>query len=134
MKKLSKPTDSELEILQILWENSPRTVREVNEILNKKRETGYTTTLKFMQIMFEKGLVSREKSGKTHFYTAEVQEQDIQQALLDRFIDRVFKGSASKLMMQALGRKQASPEELKEMQEILKNLEDENKDKSDGSN
>lgn len=134
MKKLPKPTDSELEILQVLWENSPRTVREVNDILSKKRETGYTTTLKLMQIMFEKGLVSREKKGKTHIYSAEVGENDIQEELLDRFIDKVFKGSASKLMLQALGRKKSSPEELKEIQELLKNFEKDNNNESFESN
>jgi len=132
MSKLPKPTDSELEILQVLWENSPRTVREVNEILNKKKETGYTTTLKLMQIMLEKGLVSREREGKTHLYTAIAKENDTQKELLDKFIDKVFQGSASKLMMQALGRKKPSAAEIKEIQEILKDLEKDNT--SDESN
>ena len=132
MSKLPKPTDSELEILQILWENSPRTVREVNDILNRKKETGYTTTLKLMQIMLEKGLVSREREGKTHLYTAIAKENDTQKELLDKFIDKVFQGSASKLMMQALGRKKPSAAEIKEIQEILKDLEKDNT--SDESN
>lgn len=132
MSKLPKPTDSELEILQILWENSPRTVREVNDILNKKKETGYTTTLKLMQIMLEKGLVSREREGKTHLYTAIAKENDTQKELLDKFIDKVFQGSASKLMMQALGRKKPSSAEIKEIQEILRGLEKD--DTSDESN
>ena len=132
MSKLPKPTDSELEILQVLWKNSPRTVREVNEILNKKKETGYTTTLKLMQIMLEKGLVSREREGKTHLYTAIAKENDTQKELLDKFIDKVFQGSASKLMMQALGRKKPTAAEIKEIQEILKDLEKDNT--SDESN
>ena len=132
MSKLPKQTDSELEILQILWENSPRTVREVNDILNRKKETGYTTTLKLMQIMLEKGLVSREREGKTHLYTAIAKENDTQKELLDKFIDKVFQGSASKLMMQALGRKKPSAAEIKEIQEILKDLEKDNT--SDESN
>jgi len=122
MKSL-KPTDSELEILQLLWEQSPQTVREVNEKLSKTRETGYTTTLKIMQIMYEKGLVSRTKSGKTHLYTAAVNEEEAQSQLLDRFIDKVFKGSAARLMMQALGNKKTSEKELKEIREILQKIE-----------
>jgi len=134
MSKQSKPTDSELEILQILWAQGACTVREVNDKLNanQEKEIGYTTTLKHMQIMFDKGLVSRTKSGKTHIYHAEVSEDDTQNALLDRFIDKVFKGSASSLMLQALGRKKASPDEIKEIQEILKKLDKDNE--SDVSN
>lgn len=132
MPKLPKPTDSELEILQILWANGPSTVREVNDQLNELKETGYTTTLKHMQIMFDKGLVSRERNGKTHIYNAEVSEDDTQNALLDRFIDKVFKGSATSLMLQALGRKKASKEEIEEIQKILKKLDKDNE--SDVSN
>ena len=128
MAKLPKPTDSELGILQILWAQGACTVREVNDKLNEneEKEIGYTTTLKHMQIMFEKGLVSRSKSGKTHVYTAEVSEGDTQNALLDRFIDKVFKGSATSLMLQALGRKKASAEEIKEIKQILKELDKDN--------
>lgn len=128
MKEMHKPTDSELEILHILWEKSPCTVREVNDALNQKQETGYTTTLKFMQIMFEKGLVTREKSGKTHLYTAAVTEEQTQSQMLDRFIDKVFKGSAARLMMQALGSKKASPSEVEELRKMLDHLENQDKD------
>ena len=98
MKKL-KPTDSELEILQILWEKETATVREINDLLNLEKEVGYTTTLKIMQIMHEKGLLSRESSGRQHIYKAEVQQTEVQQSLLGRFIDATFKGDATALVI-----------------------------------
>ncbi|MDW7691561.1 BlaI/MecI/CopY family transcriptional regulator [Flammeovirgaceae bacterium SG7u.111] len=121
--QLPKPTESELEILQLLWEFGPSTVRFVNDKLNSLKETGYTTTLKLMQIMFDKGLVDRERSGKTHIYEALAKEEDTQIELLDRFVDKVFKGSATKLMLQALGRKKASPEELEQIRKLLDDME-----------
>ncbi len=121
--QLPKPTESELEILQLLWEFGPSTVRFVNDKLNSLKETGYTTTLKIMQIMFDKGLVDRERSGKTHIYQALAKEEDTQIELLDRFVDKVFKGSATKLMLQALGRKKSSPEELEQIRKLLDDME-----------
>jgi len=118
-----KPTESEYEVLQSLWKNGPSTVRQVNEELSQKREVGYTTTLKIMQIMHEKGLLSREKSGKTHIYQAEISQSATQQAMLDRFVERTFEGSAMQLVMQALGNHKASPEELSQIRAYLDELE-----------
>ena len=103
-----KPTDKELEILRLLWKNGPSTVREVNDQRNEGKEVGYTTTLKFMQIMFEKGLVSREKQGKTHIYKAEATKENTQNQLLNKLLDTAFDGSAMKLVMQALGNRKSS--------------------------
>jgi BlaI family transcriptional regulator, penicillinase repressor len=117
-----KPTDSELEILHVLWANGPATVRQVNENLSQFREIGYTTTLKFMQLMHEKGLLTREETGKSHTYTAAVSQTDTQQTLLDRFVETTFKGSASTLVMQALGNHKTTPNELAEIRELLDRL------------
>ncbi|MCG8384568.1 MAG: BlaI/MecI/CopY family transcriptional regulator [Cytophagales bacterium] len=118
-----KPTEKELEILQVLWTQGPATVRAVNDRLGKGREIGYTTTLKLMQIMFDKGLVSRQKEGKTHIYSAEISEEKTQNQLLDRLLDTAFKGSAMKLVMQALGHKKPSKEELEEIRKYIDQLE-----------
>ena len=120
---IGKPTDSELEILHILWELGPSNVRTVNERLNTRRDVGYTTTLKLMQIMFEKGLVSREEDGRTHNYTAIVTENDTQGILLQQFMDNAFRGSASKLVLQALGNHDASAAELDEIKALIAQLE-----------
>ncbi len=117
-----KPTESELEILQILWEKKSCTVREVHEILERNKEAGYTTTLKLMQIMHEKGLVSRDTSSKTHVYKALVNQQKTQQHLVSRMIDNVFNGSASRMVMQALGNHKASKEELEAIKQYLEEL------------
>lgn len=114
-----KPTESELEILQILWQKGQATVREVHEEITQVKEAGYTTTLKIMQIMAEKGLVVRNEDSRTHIYQAAVQEEDMQKTLLDKFIDTTFRGSAMKLVMQALGNHQTSPEELAEIQRLI---------------
>ncbi|WP_028298526.1 BlaI/MecI/CopY family transcriptional regulator [Olivibacter sitiensis] len=118
-----KPTESELEILQILWEKGACSVREVNEILNQTRESGYTTTLKIMQIMHEKGLVDRDSSARTHIYQAKVSQETTQKHMLDKMIDNVFNGSAARLVMQALGNKKASAAEIEEIKKYLDNLE-----------
>ena len=118
-----KPTEKELEILQVLWTQGPATVRAVNDRLGKGREIGYTTTLKLMQIMFDKGLVFRQKEGKTHIYSAEISEEKTQNQLLDRLLDTAFKGSAMKLVMQALGHKKPSKEELEEIRKYIDQLE-----------
>lgn len=119
-----RPTESELEILQVLWQSGPSTVRQVNEALQDKREIGYTTTLKLMQIMHDKGILSREKEGKTHIYQAQVGKSETQQVLLDRFLDRAFGGSATQLVLQALGNHRASPAELDEIRAYLDQLEE----------
>jgi predicted transcriptional regulator len=122
-----KPTDSELEILQLLWELGPSTVRAVNERLNERRDVGYTTTLKLLQIMFEKGIVSRKEDGRTHTYTAAITETDTQSVLLQEFVDQTFRGSAMKMVMQALGNHDASTEELDEIKALIAQMEQQNK-------
>jgi len=120
-----KPTDAELEVLQVLWQNGPSTVRFINDKLNKKRLVGYTTTLKIMQIMAEKQILERQVSGRGHIYSSLVEEQETQKALLDGFLDKTFRGSALKLVMQALGNRRTSKQELSEIKDYLANLEGE---------
>ena len=121
VKKL-KPTESELEILQILWNKENATVREVHEELSKTKDSGYTTTLKLLQIMFEKGLVTRDDSNKTHIYQPAVTRQKTQKQLLDKMINTLFAGSSTQLVLQALGNQKASKDELEEIQKYLDNL------------
>jgi predicted transcriptional regulator len=118
-----KPTESELEILQVLWQHGPSTVRFVHEALSKTKDAGYTTTLKLMQIMAEKGMLQADKASRSHVYRPLLQEEDTQRRLLDRFLDTTFRGSAMKLVMQALGNHQASKEELDEIRDLLDKLE-----------
>lgn len=120
---MSKPTNGELEILRVLWKDGPSSVRFVNEQLSADRTIGYTTTLKLMQIMHDKGFLSRTRSGKTHIYRADVTEEETQQQLVDRLLDTAFSGSAMKLVMQALGNRRSSPEELAEIRQFLDQLE-----------
>jgi BlaI family transcriptional regulator, penicillinase repressor len=122
-KKVTKPTEKELEILQIIWEKDAVSVKEVHEALGGDQANGYTTILKLMQIMFEKGLVTRQKSGKLHLYTAVPSQANIRQQLVEKMIDTVFKGSAADLVMSALGNKSASKEELQEIKKYLEKLE-----------
>lgn len=122
----ARPTESELEILQVLWEHGPSTVRFVNEQLNKRREVGYTTTLKLMQIMADKGLASRDTTQRTHIYQAAVTEGETQRDLLDQFVDSTFRGSAAKLVMQALGNHKASKAELDEIKALIEAMESNN--------
>lgn len=117
-----KPTDSELEILHVLWANGPSTVRQVHEKLSQSRDIGYTTALKLMQIMHEKGFLSREEDARSHTYTAIVSEEATQRNLVDRFVETAFRGSASKLVMQVLGQHKASREELDEIKNLLDDL------------
>lgn len=117
-----KPTEGEMEILQVLWAKGNCTVREVHEALDKK-DSGYTTTLKLMQIMHEKGLVDRDTSSKTHVYRALINQETTQQHLVKKMIDNVFNGSAARLVMQALGNKSASKEEIDLIKEYLDKLE-----------
>lgn len=120
---ISRPTDAELEILHLLWELGPSTVRTVNDRMSQRRELGYTTTLKMMQIMFEKGLVTRVEEGRMHLYTAAVAQSDTQSLLLQQFVDNAFRGSASKMVLQALGNHEASAAELDEIKALIAQLE-----------
>lgn len=122
--KLIKPTESELEILQILWEKGLATVREVHEELALTKDVGYTTTLKLMQIMHEKGIVKRDDSMRTHVYQAAVNKEKTQKHLLSRMIDNLFGGSPTQLVIQALGdeKHKASQEELEKIQALLDSL------------
>jgi len=117
------PTDAELDVLKILWQHGPCTVRFVHERLNKKRQTGYTTTLKIMQIMFEKGIVIRNEESRTHIYEAMVGQDDIEKRLISKLMDSAFSGSASRLVMQVLGTRLPSETELKAIKKLIRNLE-----------
>jgi predicted transcriptional regulator len=115
-----EPTRSELEILQVLWQHGPSTVRFVNDQLNEqKREVNYTSTLKLMQIMVEKGILKRDESTMKHVYEPVQEEDKTKSFLLDRFVDSMFQGSASSLMMQLLGNKKTSKKELDKIRELL---------------
>lgn len=120
--KSVKPTESELEILQILWKREQATVREVHEELSQYKESGYTTTLKLMQIMFEKGIVVRDDSAKTHIYRPNISRDNTQKQLLGKMVDSLFGGSTSQLVMQALGSTPPPKEELDEIQQLLDSL------------
>ena len=122
--KTIKPTESELEILQVLWEKDQASVREVHEELLRSKDVGYTTTLKLMQIMFEKGLVKRDDSFKTHIYQASVSKEKTQKHLVGKMINTLFGGSPAELVLQALGNHKASAAELEEIQRLLNNLKD----------
>ncbi|HWJ91462.1 MAG TPA: BlaI/MecI/CopY family transcriptional regulator [Flavisolibacter sp.] len=118
-----EPTKSELEILQVLWTSGPSTVRFVNDQLNEqKREVQYTSTLKLMQIMVEKGLLDRDDSQMKHVYSAAIEEDKTKGFLLERFIETMYNGSASSLMLQLLGNKKTSKKELDEIKELLNKL------------
>ena len=118
-----KATEKELEILQIVWSKDAVSVKEVHEALGGDDSNGYTTILKMMQIMHEKGLVTRQKRGKLHLYKAVHSLENTRQHLLDKMIQTVFKGSASQLVMSALGNKKSSKEELRQIKEYLEKLE-----------
>ena len=118
-----KPTEKELQILQILWEKEPCTVREVHESLYPNDETGYTTSLKLIQIMYEKGMLEREKKGKTHIYSCLVKKDDAQQQIVGKLLNTVFKGSAANLVMQVLGQSESSPDELNEIRKMIDEIE-----------
>lgn len=121
------PSDAELEILQVLWREQPASVRAVHEMLAEKREVGYTTILKQMQRMFEKGLLRRRKQGKQHLYEAVPAREEIQRSLTERLVDKAFSGSAMQMVMRALGQGKTSAEELEALQKWL----DQQKDQDD---
>lgn len=121
MKKRNyNPTDSELEILQVLWELKEARVKEVHEKLSQSKEVGYTTVLKFMQIMHEKGLLLRQPSGKSHIYRPCINKEEVQEKFLDKVLQSVYKGSAFNLVMNALGNYKTSSAELKQIKEFIK--------------
>ena len=118
-----KPTEAELKILQILWEHGPSSVRFVNDKLNEEKEVGYTTTLKIMQIMADKQLVNRNTENRTHIYESRIEEDATQKQLLKKFVDATFRGSAMKLVMQALGNHEASEDELQKIKDLIRKIE-----------
>ncbi len=119
-----KPTDAELEILQILWESGPSSVRSVNEKINlSKSNVGYTTTLKIMQIMAEKGLLTRDTTKRQHIYSAAMPRETIEKGVVKKVIERVFQGSAKGLIMQALNQEKTTAVELKEIKSLIEKIE-----------
>ena len=126
--KSTEPTKSELEILQILWKHGPSTVRFVNDTLNEmKRAVQYTSTLKLMQIMAEKKMLTRDESSMKHIYHAAIEEQKTKSALLEKFVDAMYNGSASSLMLQLLGNKKTSKKELQAIKDMLTQLDKDKK-------
>jgi BlaI family penicillinase repressor len=123
MAKLPKPTDAELAILRVLWQRGPSTVRQVHDALNATKKTGYTTVLKFLQIMHEKGLVSRDEAPYAHVYQASLPREEAQRTLVADLLNRAFEGSMSGLVLQALSSKKASKEELSQIRKILRDHE-----------
>ncbi|WP_430933331.1 BlaI/MecI/CopY family transcriptional regulator [Saccharicrinis sp. 156] len=122
MEKIA-PTAAELEVLNILWKTEPLTVKEIHKLICKTKDVGYTTTLKIMQKMTAKGLLRREPNGKSHLYFSNYEKEETRGRLLDRFVDSAFGGSASSLVMQLLGNKKTSKEELDEIKQIIEQME-----------
>lgn len=123
MPELPRPTDAELEILRVLWAQGPSTVRAIHEVLAAKRGVGYTTVLKLLQIMTEKGLVARDEAAKSHVYRAREREEVTQKQLVRDLLSRAFGGSSGQLVLQALSTKKATPQELAEIRRMLDELE-----------
>ena len=123
-----RPTDAELSILRVLWERGPSTVRQVHDVLSVDREFAYTTTLKLLQLMTEKGVAVREEAGRVHLYRAAVAQEETQRHLIRDLVDRAFGGSPSRLVMQALAATPASAEELREIRRLLKEHEEKARD------
>jgi BlaI family transcriptional regulator, penicillinase repressor len=122
-KTIAKPTEKELEILQILWNRGPCAVKDVHESLGGEKANGYTTILKLLQIMHEKGLVTRQKNGKLHLYQAVQSQENTRQQMVDKIINTVFEGSAMQLVLSALGNNRSSKAELNEIKKYLEKLE-----------
>lgn len=120
-----RPTDAELAILRVLWERGPSTVRQVHDALSSARDTGYTTSLKLMQIMAEKGLVTRDASARTHIYTAKLTRGETQRQLVSDLVDRAFGGSAAALVMQALNAQTTSAKEIEEIRQLIREFTEE---------
>lgn len=122
-----EPTKSELEILQVLWQHGPSTVRFVNDTLNgQQRQVQYTSTLKLMQIMVEKGMLSRDERNMKHVYIPAVEEQQMKGQLLDKFVSNLFNGSASKMMMQLLGNNKTTRGEIQAIRKLLEDMDKKN--------
>ena len=119
MSRTPVPTNAELEILRLLWRDGPQTVRQVHDALRRGRDIGYTTALKTLQVMAEKGLVTRDDAERSHVYAAAVPETAVKRRLVADLVDRAFDGSAAGLVMQALSTKRASPDELREIRRLL---------------
>ncbi len=124
MTKTPKPTDAELAILRVLWERGPSTVRQVHEVMADGRALVYTTTLKLLQIMTEKGLVRRQELGRGHVYQAKHAEEETQRRLVGDLLDRAFGGSAAKLVLQALAATRATAEERRQIRDLLEKESD----------
>ena len=120
---MTKPSDSELEILQILWEKGPLTVREVNEILNLNRKVGYTTSLKIMQIMTEKNMLTRDTAQRSHIYSPTMAPGDVQTNILDHVIKTAFRGNPTKLVLSALGNSKTSSIDMDEIKALIEEME-----------
>src|SRR5262252_8687816 len=123
MAKPLKPTEAELAILRVLWQRGSSTVRQVQRALEETKKTGYTTVLKFMQIMFDKGLLTRDESPYAHVYQPAIPREQVERTLVADLLDRAFEGSTSRLLLQALAAKRATPEERAEIRKILKKHE-----------
>ena len=113
------PSNSELEILHVLWRKGPQTVRQIHPALRRKREIGYTTVLKTLQVMAEKGLVTRDETERSHVYRAAVPEKSVKRRLVSDLLDRVFEGSAANLVLQALSTKRATPDDIRRIRKLL---------------
>jgi predicted transcriptional regulator len=123
LKRIPRPTDAELAILQILWNRGPSTVREVHSELGRRRRVGYTTVLKLLQIMAEKGLVQRDERARAHIYRARVARNDTERRLVGELVERAFQGSAGRLALRALATRRASAEEIERIRRLLDELE-----------
>ena len=126
-----RPTDAELAILRILWDRGPSTVRQVHDILANERQAAYTTALKLLQIMTEKGLVERDERDRTHIYRARLSEETTQRQLVRDLLDRAFGGSSTKLVMQALATKRASAEELRDIRKAIDGARNDREDRNE---
>ncbi len=133
LKSKYNPTEAELEILQLLWQNGSSTVRFINDKQNEEKEVGYTTSLKIMQIMSEKGMLDVNKNSRQHIYTPTLEENETKGKLLDGFLKKTFSGSAMKMVMQALGNHNPSKEELEEIKNLISEIESLSADRQDKS-
>ena len=122
-RQTPRPTDAELEILKVLWQRGPSTVREVHDVLNETKPTGYTTVLKLLQIMGEKGLVRRDEQQRAHVYEAELEQEQTERQLVGDMLERVFDGSAAKLVMRALATKKTNARVLTAIRQLLNEFE-----------
>jgi BlaI family penicillinase repressor len=118
-----RPTPAELELLRVIWEHGPSTVRDIQERMQKQRTTGYTTVLKLLQIMTDKGLVRRDERARAHVYAAQVPQEQTQGQLVRDLLDRAFGGSATKLVMHALSARKTSREDLERIRQMLDDVE-----------